>query len=552
MDPERAEQRWNRVLDLMVEDGWITAQERAAQVLPETIPVQAAETYAGPQGYLLDLVRRELRDRASFTDEQIDTAGLSVVTTIEKPLQDSAVRAVTSLMDGTLAGEAPAPNLRPSVVSVDPVDGAIVALYGGPDFITQSFNAATQGRAQAGSTFKPFTLVAALENGIPLTTTYPGFSPMEVEGWDSEVDNFGGTDYPTIDLVRATEQSVNTVYAQLNRDVGPEKTADVAQRAGITTPVGHEPGQRARLRHGVPARHGVRVRDPRRAGVPVDAVHRPAGDLHLRRQRRLPGPRCPRAGLLARRRRGRHLRDDAAWSPTARASGGSRRSTGRSPARPARRTDNKSAWFVGFTPRISTAVALYQPTPDGTGEETITPFGRRVTEVTGSTWPAALWADYMREVFAVEKYAPVEEFPERANVGRPTATSTPRPTATPTPTAEPEPTEPAEVTVPGGLAGRTRADAEAALVNAGLTAAVTEQASDSVPAGRVISASPDGGAVPAGTTVTLVVSTGPRARARARADADAHRDDRYRRRGDRGDGADAAGTDAGDAGGGEG
>src|SRR3712207_4638937 len=101
-------------------------------------------------------------------------------------------------------------------------------------------------------------------------------------------------------------------------------------------------------------------------------------------------------------------------------------------------SDNKSAWFVGFTPRIATAVGLYQPGEGGT-QETITPFGRGVREVTGSTWPAALWADYMKEVFTVEKYAPEDEFPPRANVGRRKATSTP--TATPTPTETPTPAE---------------------------------------------------------------------------------------------------------------
>jgi membrane peptidoglycan carboxypeptidase len=512
VDPERAEQRWNRVLDLMVEDGWITAEERAAQVLPETIPVSTGDTYGGPQGYLLDLVRRELRDRASFTDEQIDTAGLAVTTTIEQPVQDAAVRAATSLLDGTLAEDAPAPNLRASVVSIDPADGAIVALYGGPDFLSQPFNVATQGLAQAGSTFKPFTLVAALENGLPLTTRYPGPSPMDIDDWngpgvEGTVNNFGGRDFGTIDLVRATEASVNTVYAQLNMDVGPDRTADVAQRAGITTPVGTNAGNVL----GTDTVHPIDMA----AGYATFAAEGFRTTPFIVRQATYitddsiayQGAGTPEQAFEP------DVVADATFAMTRVVENGSAEQWVSPLDRPiAGKTgtsqENRSAWFVGYTPRIATAVALFQPTADGSGEEPITPFGG-VREVTGGTWPSALWATYMAEVFAFEKYAPVEEFPERANVGRARPTSTPTPTATPTPTPEPTESEPAEVTVPGGLVGRTQADAEAALLDAGLAVAVTQQASDDVAAGRVVSASQGGGTLPAGSTVTLVVSSGP-------------------------------------------
>src|SRR5690625_315883 len=116
---------------------------------------------------------------------------------------------------------------------MDPNSGAIVALYGGPDFVSQSRNAATQDVAQAGSTFKPFTLVAALEDDIPLSTTYPSYTPMEIEGFDRPVNNYDSFNRGTIDLVEATEQSVNTTYALLNVEVGPEKSVQAAVDAGL-------------------------------------------------------------------------------------------------------------------------------------------------------------------------------------------------------------------------------------------------------------------------------------------------------------------------------
>ena len=194
VDPKKAQQRWERVLDNMVKGGWLSAADRAAQVFPPTIAVTTPQTYAGPQGYLLAMVRNELITKASFNDDTIDTVGLSIITTIEQPVQAAAEAAVAGLRDGTLAKVAPDPLMKVAVVSIDPADGAIVALYGGPDYVTQPRNAVTQDRAQAGSTFKPFTLTAALENGVSLSKTFSGASPMTLNGWDSpskKVQNFG-------------------------------------------------------------------------------------------------------------------------------------------------------------------------------------------------------------------------------------------------------------------------------------------------------------------------------------------------------------------------
>ncbi|MDX5317907.1 MAG: penicillin-binding protein, partial [Actinomycetes bacterium] len=227
VSPEVAEQRWNRVLDLMAEDEWITQEERDAQRFPEVIEYVRADTFAGPNGYLLDMVRTELAEEAGIEEGELNTAGLSVVTTIEKPRQDAAVAAVDNLPEDRPE------NNRVGLVSIDPTTGRIVALYGGPDFVEQSRNAVTQDRAQGGSTFKPFTLIAALEDGASLLDQYESYSPMEIPGYDFEVSNFDSRDRGSIDLIRATQDSVNTVYAQLNVEYGPERTVDVATRLGI-------------------------------------------------------------------------------------------------------------------------------------------------------------------------------------------------------------------------------------------------------------------------------------------------------------------------------
>ena len=116
---------------------------------------------------------------------------------------------------------------------MDPDTGRIVALYGGPDFVEQSRNAVTQDRAQGGSTFKPFTLIAALEDGASLRDQYESYTPMEIPGYDFPVSNFDSANRGSIDLIRATQDSVNTVYAQLNVEYGPERTVEVATKLGM-------------------------------------------------------------------------------------------------------------------------------------------------------------------------------------------------------------------------------------------------------------------------------------------------------------------------------
>ncbi|WP_136517616.1 transglycosylase domain-containing protein [Cellulomonas telluris] len=514
--PEKAEQRWGLVLDSMVDSGWLTAADRAAQVFPATVPYARGETFRGPNGHLLKMVEDELLATKLWREDELRTKGLSIVTTIDPALQQAAVASADALRSGGLSeGEVPNERLRVSIVSVDPATGAIVSLYGGPDYLADARNTATFDRIQAGSTFKPFTLVAALEQGIGLSNRYSGHSPQEFdigEGEPWRVQNFGNDSFGSIDLATATAHSVNTVYAELNLEVGPDKTAEVAKRAGLTTEpqvlasnvLGSDdvyPLDMANA-YATFAAQGVR-HDPHivasvtntdgSVAYTADTTGQPTFDPAVMADATYAMTRVVEEGSAE------------GWvSPLGRPIAGK---TGTSSL-------NKSAWFVGYVPQLATAVALSQDAVDGKGKDSISEFGysaggRRLTEITGGTYPAALWAHYMGQVFAQPRYAEVVDFPARANVGRkPTATATP----TPTETAAPEPTQeaPAEVQVPGGLAGRREADAVGALQGANLVASVTYESSADVDRGRVIRVQPgEGSTVPTGSTVTIVVSSGP-------------------------------------------
>ncbi|NUU19036.1 PASTA domain-containing protein [Cellulomonas humilata] len=510
--PEKAEARWNIVLDSMEEEGWLTAAERAPMVFPPTAVYQRADSMGGTNGYLLEMVLDELKlEPLAFTDDEIYRLGLKVVTTIQQPLQASAEDKAKQFMAGTLPGMdggIPNPRTRVSLSSVDPKDGAIVALYGGPDFLADQRNTVTFDNVQPGSTFKPFTLIAGLEQGVGLNTRFSGRSPQEFGDWT--VPNFSKAQFGNIDLVEATAQSVNTVYAQLNLQVGPEKTAEVAERAGVPAPVDTNPANVLGTQTLKPidmvgayatiASGGTRV-DPYIVRTVINS------DDSVAFEHKAPTERVFAQDVVA----------DATYAMTQVVERGSGKTWVKPLDRPiAGKTgttnDNKAAWFVGFTPNVVTEVSLSQIGEDGKSQESIEQIGS-VKFVTGGTWPAFLWQSYMTDVFAQPQYATVVDFPPRANVGaKPTATASAAPTETATPTEEPTEEAPAEVAVPSGLEGKLEADATATVVNAGLAANVISEPSDTVTAGRVIRADPKGGTMLAsGSPVTLVVSSGPKA-----------------------------------------
>lgn len=128
INPDQAKERWQRVLDYMLEDGYITQDQYDSASYPETVSSQNTETYSGPTGYLLQIVRSELQDDAGLTDEQIDTGGLNIVTTVSKDDQDAAVTAVDNLPEGipTTCARDWYPSMRRPAASSPCTEGRII------------------------------------------------------------------------------------------------------------------------------------------------------------------------------------------------------------------------------------------------------------------------------------------------------------------------------------------------------------------------------------------------------------------------------------------
>lgn len=223
--PQAAHDRWAYVLDGMVSQNWLSPTDRAAQVYPKVAPPadpDAASGGQGPNGLIVRQVRSEL-SAAGVNEQQLNTEGLQITTTIDPKAQQAAVDGAHDTLKDQPA------NLRSAVVSVDPHNGAVRAYYGGDSGTDLDY--ANSNSLQPGSSFKVFELAAALKKGIPLSRTYNGSSPQTIAG--QKISNADGVSCGRCSLATALKRSLNTVFYQLTVDIGPQVVADTAHAAGI-------------------------------------------------------------------------------------------------------------------------------------------------------------------------------------------------------------------------------------------------------------------------------------------------------------------------------
>ena len=241
------------------------------------------------------------------------SGGLKVYTTVDPRFQHAAVKSIREVLYER--GDPAA-----AVISINPRNGEIRAMTAvTPGNNKNQFNLLSQARRQAGSTFKTFVLAAAVEQGInPATSTYnsaPFFYRPTANGdcetgaggwWCPETYDHSYTGYTSIE--RATLRSDNTVYAQLTLDVTPEAVAKMATKLGVRSPTRRQRRVRARDRPrregGVPARHGVGLRDARGRRHLLRADGHPQGRPAGRRGQELGQVEAPPRDLGRRRLRG--------------------------------------------------------------------------------------------------------------------------------------------------------------------------------------------------------------------------------------------------------
>ena len=401
---ERLANRFEYVKNNMLEEGWLSEEEAAKMKLPEVAPRATSGQLSGPKGHVIEAVQKELA-KMGFSQEQLLVGGLVIKTTLDQKAQQSAVDAVNRFYPSNAPDD-----LRIGLVAIRPGTGEVLALYGGRDYLERQLNDATQSITQAGSTFKPFAIIAALEKGIPLTSMWNGDSPQTFDdlGKPYEVFNYGNNGWGQVDLMTATKHSINTVFVPLGINVGPDKVVDVARRAGIPETVAMMPTPSFVLGTSSPhvidvanayatfAAQGVRSKPylvsqviGSNKGVLFEATPSTeevfSKDVMADLTYALKGTITGGTGAAAL----------ALGRPAAGKTGTSQ--------------SNASAWFSAYTPQIAASVSFFRDN----ATQSLNGIGG-MTSVTGGSFPARIWTQFMKGALKGE---PVMSFPAPSNIG---------------------------------------------------------------------------------------------------------------------------------------
>ena len=401
---ERLKNRYQYVINGMLEKKWITPEQAAKTKFPTVIPRTKSGQLSGPKGHIVAAVQKEM-GKLGFTEDQLLVGGLVIKTTLDQRAQQSAVDAVTRLYPK----KAPA-NLHIGLAAIRPGTGEIIAMYGGADYLERQLNDATQSIALAGSTFKPFAIIAALEAGIPLTSMWNGDSPQTFDdlGKPYEVSNYGNEGWGQIDLLEATKHSVNTVFVPLGQFAGLEKVVDVARRAGIPESIAMVPSPSVVL--GVASPHVMDVANAYATFAAQGVYSKP----YL-----IASVTGPNKGVLYEGESqtqevfSKDVMADLTYALKATINGGTGAAAlalGRPAAgKTGTSQSNASAWFSAYTPQLAASVALFRDS----ASESLNGIGG-LTSVTGGTFPARIWTAFMKGALKGE---PIMSFPAPANVG---------------------------------------------------------------------------------------------------------------------------------------
>ena len=247
-NPEQAKARRATALSQMVDNGHLS-QEEADRLKEEPLPA-APNKPQERQSYFLEAMKQRLLDDPRLGDTPPDRydalfrGGLQIYTTFDPKAQQLAEEATRS---GVPTGRANPMGAIAALVTVEPSNGAVRAVVGGPGFSEQNkFDIATQGYRQPGSTFKLFTLLAALEQGYGPGSTVDGSGPCLVnEGrakrsrrsvlnQDNVINNAGdGIGGGTMTMAAATSGSVNCAFERMAATIGFGKVVEMAKRLGL-------------------------------------------------------------------------------------------------------------------------------------------------------------------------------------------------------------------------------------------------------------------------------------------------------------------------------
>ncbi len=405
--------RRNVVLDRMLDEHYLTQTQFAQSIKKPVKLFRRVKEQRFPAPYFVQLVEDLIQKDERFAQalgrtqaERVNAlfkGGLRIHTTLDLRLQKAAETASRN----TLPYKRDPYN---AFVGMDPNNGHILSMVGGRDYFdakdpVAKFNlAASRPGRQPGSTFKTFTLVAALEKGISLNKMYRGGSRITLtlpDGQVWRVPNYEGISFGgSLSVREATVKSVNVVYAQMIKEIGVKPVIDAAKRMGVTAnlrpfysiTLGTETASPLDMAsaYGTIANGGYYVQ-PTPISKITDARGKVLWEPSKDRKRVLD----PAIVALA----------TDALSDVVKRGTGRRQQLGRPAAGKTGTSDEyHDAWFVGFTPQYVAASWLGFPQSENIA---MRPPRTRIT-VFGGSWPGSIWRQWMMEA---HKGLPIAEFP---------------------------------------------------------------------------------------------------------------------------------------------
>src|SRR3954453_14666739 len=383
LNPQAAIARRNEVLRAMQSSGYITpaqaqlAMQRPLKLHPGHLYTQRREPY------FFDYVQDLLIER--YGASVYRKGGLKVYTTIDPKYQEYARQAIKNQLPYSTDPSS-------AIVSIDPKTGYIRAMASSGTYKDRTFNLAAQGHRQPGSSFKVMVLTTAVRQGINPQSTVDLSKPLHLQlpsygTW--QVKTYGNTYSGTINITQATLKSDNSVYAQLDLDVGPKKVAETAHLLGIKT---HLDGLPAEGLGGL--RLGVSPLEMANAYATLAAGGMRSEPQAIRKVVFPDG----KIDDLGKPKRKRVITDGQAAEVTkilkmnVQKGTGTHANIGCPAAGKTGTTDNfNDAWFVGYTPNLASAVWVGYP------NKQVEMRNVHGIEVAGGTFPAQIWHDSMEQ-----------------------------------------------------------------------------------------------------------------------------------------------------------
>jgi penicillin-binding protein 1A len=399
--PDSARARRSYVLRQMVAMKHLDPKD-AERYDVEPLPTAPQQVQPEVKDYFVEEVKRRLLQdvRVGSTYQQryhqLFRGGLRIHTTLDSRMQEAAKNAVESNL--------PESPFTAALVAMDPENGEVRALVGGPNFEKAKFNLATQGARQPGSSFKTITLAAALAAGKSPNDSVDATAPCSFKkpGWLEPwtVNNYESGEGGVVSLTDAIVHSLNCAFANVVLDIGPQKVVDMAHELGVRADRKLQPYPSITLgaQEVTPlematvmstfAADGVR-HDP----VFVTKVQTPGG--HTLLENHADGKRAVEAEVV--RTETSMLRQVITRGT------GTKAAIGRPAAGKTGTAENwHDAWFCGYTPQLATAVWMGHPAGQ------IPMYNVGGVRVVGGTYPAQIWSSFMKKAL---EGVPVKDFP---------------------------------------------------------------------------------------------------------------------------------------------